>query len=195
MRKYLFIIMMCVFLSSLAGKVSAQRYLPGQMGLELRLGGVDDFGRNVRHLRGNFQIGLALSRYNRNRSRWVFGADYVKKHYSYKDIAIPKAQFTGEVGYFVPFFSDRGRNVFFSAGLSALAGYETTNWNCKLLYDGATLKNDGCFIYGFAPAFEMEAFLSDRLVFLFNVRQRIFFGSSVGNFHTAVVVGVKYIFN
>ncbi len=86
-------------------------------------------------------------------------------------------------------------NVFFSAGLSALAGYETTNWNCKLLYDGATLKNDGCFIYGFAPAFEMEAFLSDRLVFLFNVRQRIFFGSSVGNFHTAVVVGVKYIFN
>ena len=128
-------------------------------------------------------------------ARWLFGADYVKKHYSYKDIAIPKAQFTGEVGYFVPFFSDRGRNVFFSAGLSALAGYETTNWNCKLLYDGATLKNDGCFIYGFAPAFEMEAFLSDRLVFLFNVRQRIFFGSSVGNFHTVAAVGVKYIFN
>ena len=58
-----------------------------------------------------------------------------------------------------------------------------------------TLKNDGCFIYGFAPAFEMEAFLSDRLVFLFNVRQRIFFGSSVGNFHTVAAVGVKYIFN
>ena len=193
MRKYLFIIMMCAFLSSLAGKVSAQRYLPGQTGLELRLGGVDDFGRNVRHLRGNFQIGLALSRYNRNRSRWVFGADYVKKHYSYKDIAIPKAQFTGEVGYFVPFFSDRGRNVFFSAGLSALAGYETTNWNCKLLYDGATLLHKGAFIYGFAPAFEMEAYLTDRWAFLFNVRQRVFFGSSVGHFHTVVAVGLKYI--
>ena len=127
---------------------------------------------------------------HRIHSRWLFGADYVKKHYSYKDVAIPKAQFTGEVGYFVPFISDRGKNVFFSAGLSALAGYETTNWNCKLLYDGATLKNDGCFIYGFAPAFEMEAFLSDRLVFLFNVRQRIFFGSSVGNFHTVAAVGV-----
>ena len=50
MRKYLFIIM-CAFLSLWAGKVSAQRYLPGQTGLELRLGGVDDFGRNVRHLR------------------------------------------------------------------------------------------------------------------------------------------------
>ena len=39
MGKYLFIII-CAFLSSLAGKVSAQRYLPGQTGLELRLGGV-----------------------------------------------------------------------------------------------------------------------------------------------------------
>uniref|UniRef100_UPI0026590C6D conjugal transfer protein TraO n=1 Tax=Bacteroides caecimuris TaxID=1796613 RepID=UPI0026590C6D len=52
-----------------------------------------------------------------------------------------------------------------------------------------------CFIYGFAPAFEMEAFLSDRLVLLFNVRQRIFFGSSVGHFHTVVAAGFKYIFN
>ncbi len=134
MRKYLFIIMMCAFLSSLAGKVSAQRYLPGQTGLELRLGGVDDFGRNVRHLRGNFQIGLALSRYNRNRSRWVFGADYVKKHYAYKKIAVPKEQFTAEAGCLFPFLSDRGRNVFLSAGLSALAGYERVNRNGRLLY-------------------------------------------------------------
>lgn len=139
--------MLCICLPFVAGKSFAQRYLPGQKGIQLTLGGVDDFGSNVKHLHGNFQVGLALSRYNRNHSRWLFGADYVKKHYSYKDVAIPKAQFTGEVGYFVPFISDRGKNVFFSAGLSALAGYETTNWNCKLLYDGATLKNDGCFIY------------------------------------------------
>ena len=185
MRKYLFITM-CAFLSLWAGKVSAQRYLPGQTGLELRLGGVDDFGKNVRHLRGNFQVGMALSRYNRNRSRWVVGADYVKKHYAYKETAVPKEQFTAEAGCLFPFLSDRGRNVFLSAGLSALAGYERVNRNGRLLYDGATLLHKGAFIYGFAPAFEMEAFLSDRLVFLFNVRQRIFFGSSVGNFHTAV---------
>lgn len=194
MKRVLFILL-CICLPFVAGKSFAQRYLPGQRGLQMTLGGVDNFGSNVKHLGGNFQVGLALSRYNRNHSRWLFGADYVKKYYSYKEIAIPKAQFTGEVGYFVPFFSDRGKNVFFSAGLSALAGYETTNWNDRLLYDGATLKNDGCFIYGFAPAFEMEAFLSDRLVFLFNVRERIFFGSSVGHFHTVVAVGVKYIFN
>ena len=51
-----------------------QRYLPGQKGIQLMLGGVDDFGSNVKHLRGNFQLGVALSRYNRNHSRWLFGA-------------------------------------------------------------------------------------------------------------------------
>ncbi len=194
MRKYL-LIMMCAFLSSLAGKVSAQRYLPGQTGIQLTMGGVDDFGRNVKHLRGNFQLGLALSRYNRNRSRWVFGADYVKKHYAYKDIAVPKEQFTAEGGCFFPFLSDRGKNVFLSAGLFALAGYEAVNRNERTLYDGATLRNGGAFIYGFAPAFEMEAYLTDRWAFLFNVRERVFFGSSVGHFHTVVAVGLKYIIN
>ncbi len=130
-----------MYLSALCGRqILAQRYLPGQQGIQLTLGGVDNFSSNVKHLGGNFQVDLALSRYNRNHSRWLFGVDYVKKHYSYKEIAIPKAQFTGEIGYFVPFFSDRDKNVFFSAGLSALAGYETTNWNDKQLYDGATLK-------------------------------------------------------
>ena len=161
MRKYLFITM-CAFLSLWAGKVSAQRYLPGQTGLELRLGGVDDFGRNVRHLRGNFQVGLALSRYNRNRSRWVFGADYVKKHYAYKKIAVPKEQFTAEAGCLFPFLLDKGRNVFLSAGLSALAGYERVNRNGRLLYDGATLLHKGAFIYGFAPAFEIKEFKTNN---------------------------------
>ena len=192
MKKYLFITM-CAFLFLWTGEVSAQRYLPGQTGLQLTLGGVDGFGRNVRHLRGNFQAGLALSRYNRNRSRWVFGADYVKKHYAYKETAVPKEQFTAEAGCLFPVLSDRGRNVFLSAGLSALAGYERVNRNGRLLYDGATLLYKGAFIYGFAPAFEMEAYLTDRWAFLFNVRQRVFFGSSVGHFHTVVAVGLKYI--
>lgn len=64
--------------------------------------------------------------------------------------------------------------MFLSAGLSALAGYERVNRNGRLLYDRATLRNGGAFIYGFAPSFEMEAYLTDRWAFLFNVRQRVF---------------------
>lgn len=186
-------IIICTLLLLAAGKVSAQRYIPGQTGIQLTFSGVDDFGKNVRHLGGNFQIGLALSRYNNNRSRWVFGTDYVKKLYRYKDAAVPKEQFTAEAGYLYPFLYDNGRNVFLSAGLSALAGYETVNRNERMLYDGATLLHGGRFIYGFSPMLEMEVFLSDRWAFLFNVRQRVFFGSSVGNFHTLVGIGIKYI--
>ena len=74
MKRVLFILL-CICLPFVAGKSFAQRYLPGQKGIQLTLGGVDDFGSNVKHLHGNFQVGLALSRYNRNHSRWLFGAD------------------------------------------------------------------------------------------------------------------------
>ena len=73
MKRVLFI-MLCICLPFAAGECFAQRYLPGQKGIQLMLGGVDDFGSYVKHLRGNFQLGVALSRYNRNHSRWLFGA-------------------------------------------------------------------------------------------------------------------------
>lgn len=60
MKRVLFI-MLCICLPFAAGECFAQRYLPGQKGIQLMLGGVDDFGSNVKHLRGNFQLGVALS--------------------------------------------------------------------------------------------------------------------------------------
>jgi len=70
--------------------------------------------------------------------------------------------FTADAGCLFPFLSHRGRNVFLSAGLSALAGYERVHRNGWLLCDWAILLHMGAFIYGFAPAFEMDAFLTDR---------------------------------
>ena len=77
MKRVLFI-MLCICLPFAADNSFAQRYLPGQQGIQLTLGGVDNFSSNVKHLGGNFQVDLALSRYNRNHSRWLFGADYGK---------------------------------------------------------------------------------------------------------------------
>ena len=62
-----------------------------------------------------------------------------QKHYPYKDLQIPVSQFTGEGGYYLNFLSDRKKTFFLSLGLSALAGYETSNWGDKLLPDGSTL--------------------------------------------------------
>jgi hypothetical protein len=84
---------------------------------------------------------------------------------------------------------------FVSLGASALAGYETVNWNEKLLPDGATINNADGFLFGGALTLEMETYLSDRIVLLVNVRERLLGGSSVGNLNTQLGLGLKFIIN
>lgn len=59
---------------------------------------------------------------------------------------IPVEQFTGEGGFFSGVLSDGSKTFFLSAGISALAGYETVNSGKKLLFDGSTVRNKGGFI-------------------------------------------------
>ena len=106
---------------------------------------------------------------------------------------IPVEQFTAEGGYYLKFLSDRRKTFFLSLGLSALAGYETSNRGDKLLPDGATLLNKDCFIYGGALTLELEAYLTDRIALLVNARERMLFGSDIGKFHTQVGMGLKFI--
>lgn len=109
------------------GTLSAQRCLPGQMEVELTGGTVDGFLLRDNHLAYRGFGRLALSRYGRNLKRWAFGVAYLQKDYAYKSINLPKAQFSVDAGYFLPLLSSRGRSFILSAGLSAVAGYETTN--------------------------------------------------------------------
>lgn len=172
------------------GQARAQRYLPGMRGIELRGGFVDGIGKPL-----NYYLGVGLSTYTKKGNRWVFGAEYLSKQYAYQGIQIPKAQFTAEGGYCVKFLSDPSKTLFLSVGGSALLGYETSNWGEKLLPDGATLLNQDAFIYGGAVGLELETYLTDQIVFLVNVRQRVLFGSTIGKFHTQFGVGVKFIIN
>ena len=80
-------------------------------------------------------------------------------------------------------------------GLSALAGYETSNRSEKLLPDGSTLLDKDCFIYGGALTLELETYLTDRVVLLVNARERMLFGSDIGKFHTQVGMELKFIIN
>jgi hypothetical protein len=188
MKKYLFIVVTLLALTT--GQANAQRYLPGMRGVELRGGFVDGIQKPV-----NYYAGVGLSTYTKNGNRWVFGAEYLSKEYAYKNISIPKAQFTAEGGYYLKFLSDASKTFFLSIGGSALAGYETSRWGDKLLPDGATLRNKDAFIYGGAITLELETYLSDRVVLLLNARERILWGSSIGHFHTQFGVGLKFIIN
>ena len=66
-------------------------------------------------------------------------------------------------------------------GLSALAGYETSNQGDKLLPDGATLLDKDC--YGGALTLELETYLTDRVVLIVKATERMLFGSDIGKLH------------
>lgn len=178
----------------LIGQAHAQRYLPGQKGVQVTGGFVDGF--NLKNQDGQaFFGGIALSSYTKNGNRWVFGAEYLQKRHEYKNILIPVSQITAEGGYYYKFLSDPSKTVFFSVGASVMAGYETINWGKELLFDGATITTKDNFLYGGAVSFEIETYLTDKLVLLLNVRERILLGSDINKFHTQVGVGIKFIIN
>lgn len=187
MKKYLFIV---VALLALVGQANAQRCLPGMRGVELKGGFVDGVQKPV-----NYYLGVGLSTYTKSGDRWVFGAEHLNKQYEYKDLYIPKTQFTAEGGYYLKVLSDASKTFFLSLGGSALAGYETSRWGDKLLPDGATLRNGDSFIYGGAVTLELETYLSDRVVLSLHARERALWGSSIGHFHFQFGAGIKFILN
>ena len=193
MKRFLFIgilFALCLHFN----RAHAQRYLPGMKGLQVTAGMADGV-----HWNSNtdfaYHIGAAYSVYTKNANRWVIGGEYLHKRYDYKDMQIPVEQFTAEGCYYLKFLSDRRKIFFLSAGLSALAGYETSNRSEKLLPDDSTLLDKDCFIYGGVLTLELEAYLTDRVALLLNARERMLFGSYIGKFHTQVGIGLKFIIN
>jgi len=192
MKQILIILIVALCLTNQA---QAQRCLHGQKGLQLTAGTVNGFNLNSQSADFAFHAGVAFSQYTKNGNRWIFGGEYLEKRFPYKELSIPQSQFTIEGGYYLNFLSDRSKTVFFSLGASALAGYETVNWDKKLLFDGATIENQDSFLYGGALTFETEIYLSDWLVLLVNVRQRALAGSSIGVFNTQFGTGIKFMLN
>lgn len=61
--------------------------------------------------------------------------------------------------------------------------------------DGATLQNEGAFIYGGAVVLETEIYLSDAIALTASVKERLVWGNSTGHFHTQFGIGMKFIIN
>jgi len=179
---------------ALIGQAHAQRYLPGQRGLELSGGFVNGFTFEKQDGQA-FYGNISMSTYTKKGNRWVFGAEYLQKQFEYRDVYLPVAQVTAEGGHYFKFLSDGSKTVFFSIGGSAIAGYETLNWGERLLYDGAVLEDKDGFIYGGAISFEIETYLSDRFVLLVRARERIMFGTAINRFHFQLGAGIKIIIN
>lgn len=190
MRKSLFFLFV-VSLTLLAGQAHAQRCLPKMKGIRLTAGMADGFYAKSASNNAGYSFGASLATYTKGGHQWSFGAEYLHRYHPYRDSRIPVEQFTGEGGFFFGVLSDGSKTFFLSAGVSALAGYETINGGKKLLFDGATLRNKDSFLYGGAVTLQAETYLTDRLVLLFYGRERCLWGGSTERFHAQYGVGLK----
>ena len=190
MRKSLFPLFV-VTLTLFAGQAHAQRCLPKMKGIRLTAGMADGFYAKSASNNTGYSFGASLATYTKGGHQWVLGAEYLRRYHPYRDSRIPVEQFTGEGGFFSGVLSDGSKTFFLSAGISALAGYETVNGGKKLLFDGSTVRNKDGFIYGGAITLQAETYLTDRLVLQLYGRERCLWGGSMGHFHTQYGVGLK----
>lgn len=175
------------------GQAAAQRVLPKMQGIAIGGGFVD--GK-----KDSFHGGLAAETYTKGGNKWVFGAEYLQRNHRYEygldcKQTIPMVQVTAEGGYYKQVLSDASKSFLVYVGASALAGYETVNWNEKLLDDGSRLKEKGGFVYGCAATLNVEWYLSDKVVLMGNVRERFLWGNTSGLNRTQYGIGLKFIIN
>ena len=191
MKKFLSLTLALLALA--IGQADAQRCLPGMKGVQCTADMADGFYSSANRNDAGFAFGLSVSTYTKGGNQWKFGGEIMQRYYPYRNTRIPLAQYTGEGGYYYNFFSDPTKVLFLNIGGSALMGYEAVNGGKRLLNDGAALQGYESFIYGGAVTLEAEAYLSDKVVLLFRLRERVLWGSAASNFHTQYGLGIKII--
>ena len=189
MRRILLFFVMTV---AIATATHAQRLIPGQRGLQLSAGVPITESKLFEN--GNFTLEMAMTINHKRANQWLFGLEYAKKHFAYREIQIPSETVAFEGGYLLNLFSDAGKNVLFNTGITAVAGYETVNRNEKLLPDGATLLTRDRFVYGGAYHLALDVFVIDNLVLFVKGKCNVLWGSDVERFRPSLQTGIRLIF-
>lgn len=185
----LFVAMLALF----AGQAKAQRCLPGMKGVQFTADMADGFYSKAINNDAGYAFGLAVSTYTKGGNKWVLGAGMMRHYYPYRNTRTPLTQYTAEGGHYYNFFSCPRKILFLNLGASGMLGYESVNHGKKQLPDGASLRKQESFIYGGAITLEAEAYLSDKVVLLINLRERILWGTAANRLHTQYGLGIKII--
>lgn len=192
-RTHQSLLLLVVLLALTVGQAKAQRCLPGMKGIQFTAAMTDGFYSKANRNDAGFAFGLAVSTYTKGGNKWVLGAEIMQRYYPYRNTCIPLTQYTAEGGYYYNFFSSPQKIVFLNIGASGMMGYESVNSGKKLLSDGANLRKQESFIYGGTITLEAETYLTDRIVLLLNLRERVLWGSAASNFHLEYGLGIKFI--
>ena len=187
-------VIVCVAVAMLFSLPShAQRLIPKQRGIEV-LGSIPLIKGEKPFTGDNFGVGISLTRYLKKENYTFASLGYEQQNLPYRSYNIPMKDILLHLGYMQPVLADRGKNVLVYVGVSALCGYEELNRDKKLLPDGATLLDRSRFVYGGTVHASVEAFLTDRVLFLVKAQGRFLFGTDVYCFRPTVSAGLRFNF-
>ena len=171
--------------------VQAQRLTPNQKGLEV--------SASVPVVKGilpleqdNFGGALSLSHHLKRGKYTFLSAGYEQHALSYRSYQVPLRDYLVQMGHAHPLLSDKGKNVFFYLGTSALVGYEQLNRDKVILPDGAKLLDGSRWVYGAGVHTSVELFLTDRIIVGGKAQLRYLFNSDVHRLRPTLSLGLRY---
>ena len=194
MKLKLFFSSLCAALVvGLPTAVQAQRLVPGQKGLEVSASMPIVKGKSL-FKQDDFGLTLSLSHYLKRGKYTFVSAGYEQQALCYRSYQVPLRDYLVQMGYAHPLLSDKGKNVFFYLGTSAVAGYEDINKGEKLLPDGAKLLDGSRWVYGAGLHTSVEFFITDRIFVGGKAQLRYLFNSDVHRLRPTLSLGLRYQF-
>ena len=191
--KLLFSSLCAALVVGLPTAVQAQRLVPSQKGLEVSASVPIVKGKSL-FKPNDFGMTLSLSHYLKRGKYTFVSAGYEQQALSYRSYQVPLRDYLVQMGYAHPLLSDKGKNVFFYLGASAVAGYEDINKGEKLLPDGAKLLDGSRWVYGAGLHTSVELFLTDRIIVGGKAQLRYLFNSDVHRLRPTLSLGLRYQF-
>ena len=189
--KLLFSSLCAALVVGLPTAVQAQRLVSSQKGLEASASIPIVKGKSL-FKQDDFGLTLSLSHYLKRGKYTFVSAGYEQQALSYRSYQVPLRDYLVQMGYAHPLLSDKGKNVFFYLGASAVAGYEDINKGEKLLPDGAKLLDGSRWVYGAGLHTSVELFLTDRIIVGGKTQLRYLFNSDVHRLRPTLSLGLRY---
>ena len=191
--KLLFSSLCAALVVGLPTAVQAQRLVSSQKGLEASASIPIVKGKSL-FKQDDFGLTLSLSHYLKRGKYTFVSAGYEQQALSYRSYQVPLRDYLVQMGYAHPLLSDKGKNVFFYLGASAVAGYEDINKGEKLLPDGAKLLDGSRWVYGAGLHTSVELFLTDRIIVGGKAQLRYLFNSDIHRLRPTLSLGLRYQF-
>lgn len=191
------IVLILILLFSFAA--GAQRYLPGQRGLQVTMGFVGGPGKGNNH---GAIAGVAWSVYTKKKAHWVVGLDYEKQKSNFGKFTnrYNSELYLLNANYHALLLKTYNHFFFASVNLGAEGGYHYVNGGNKQVsaptdFDKMFVKT-GAFAYGVNAGVETEIFLSDGVAFIVSAKRKLLFNTiDLPKMQTTVSAGIKLIRN